>query len=140
MCTARTYGQPAGAARSARSSVAKRRCCVSHRTMGNQIAIRVHTRRGKEVIAESRAHILGLGDGDDRRVFRLPCACRPRCARHSDLEAYRTRDLWARSFRAATGLIEIENTANLAGWQRHPAAGAGRDLGRGEGAQAAVAS
>jgi threonine aldolase len=52
-------------------------------TMGNQIGIRLHTQPGQEVIAESRAHILDLGDGHDGGLLRLPDPRRPRRARHS---------------------------------------------------------
>ena len=61
-------------------------------TMGNQIAIRLLTQPGQEVIAESRAHI-------------LESAITP-----------------VGPFRAPTGLIEIENTANLAGGRVTPLA------------------
>lgn len=84
-------------------------------TMGNQIAIRLHTQPGQEVIAESRAHILdyemataavfsgclirALSTEDGILTWRhIEPAIRPRTTIH-----------------AATGLINVENTANLAG-------------------------
>ena len=84
-------------------------------TMGNQIAIRLLTEPGQEVIAESRAHILDY-EMATTAVF-SGCLIR----------AVPTEDgilTWKHiepainpygAFRAATGLIEIENTANLAG-------------------------
>ena len=84
-------------------------------TMGNQIAIRLHTQPGQEVIAESRAHILDW-EMATTAVF-SGCLVRSVIAdrgiltwRHIEPVIYGRG-----SFRAATGLIEIENTANLAG-------------------------
>jgi threonine aldolase len=84
-------------------------------TMGNQIAIRLHTRPGQEVICESRAHILDW-EMATTAVF-SGCLVRAVAAdrgiltwRHIEPVIYKRG-----SFRAATGLIEIENTANLAG-------------------------
>ena len=84
-------------------------------TMGNQIGIRLHTRPGQEVIAESRAHILDW-EMATTAVF-SGCLVRAVPAergiltwQHIEPAIYRRG-----AFRAATGLIEIENTANLAG-------------------------
>jgi threonine aldolase len=84
-------------------------------TMGNQIAIRLHTRPGQEVICESRAHILDW-EMATTAVF-SGCLVRAVAAdrgiltwKHIEPVIYKRG-----SFRAATGLIEIENTANLAG-------------------------
>ena len=84
-------------------------------TMGNQIAIRVHTRPGQEVIAESRAHILDW-EMATTAVFSgclvraVPAARGILTWKHIEPAIYGRG-----AFRAATGLIEIENTANLAG-------------------------
>jgi threonine aldolase len=84
-------------------------------TMGNQIAIRLHTQPGQEVIAESRAHILDW----EMATTAVFSGCLIRA-----VEAERGILTWKHiepaiqkrgAFRAATGLIEIENTANLAG-------------------------
>ena len=84
-------------------------------TMGNQIAIRLHTQPGQEVIAESRAHILDW----EMATTAVFSGCLIRA-----VEADRGILTWKHiepaiqkrgAFRAATGLIEIENTANLAG-------------------------
>ena len=84
-------------------------------TMGNQIGIRLHTQPGQEVIAESRAHILDW-EMATTAVF-SGCLVRAVQAdrgiltwRHIEPAIYPRGAL-----RAATGLIEIENTANLAG-------------------------
>jgi threonine aldolase len=84
-------------------------------TMGNQIAIRLHTEPGQEVICESRSHILDW-EMATTAVF-SGCLIRAVATERGtltwkDIEPV----IYGRSsFRAATGLIEIENTANLAG-------------------------
>jgi len=84
-------------------------------TMGNQIGIRLHTQPGQEVIAESRSHILDW----EMATTAVFSGCLVRA-----VEAPRGILTWQHiepviykrgPFRAATGLIEIENTANLAG-------------------------
>ena len=84
-------------------------------TMGNQIAIRLHTQPGQEVIAESRAHILDW-EMATTAVF-SGCLVRAVAAERGILTWKHIEPaIYARgAFRAATGLIEIENTANLAG-------------------------
>jgi threonine aldolase len=84
-------------------------------TMGNQIAIRLHTQPGQEVIAESRAHILDW-EMATTAVF-SGCLVRAVPAERGILTwKHIEPTIYARgAFRAATGLIEIENTANLAG-------------------------
>ena len=84
-------------------------------TMGNQIAIRLHTQPGQEVIAESRAHILDW-EMATTAVF-SGCLVRAVEAERGILTwKHIEPEIYARgAFRAATGLIEIENTANLAG-------------------------
>lgn len=84
-------------------------------TMGNQIGIRLHTKPGQEVIAESRAHILDW-EMATTAVF-SGCLVRAVPADRGILTwAHIEPVIYKRgAFRAATGLIEIENTANLAG-------------------------
>ncbi len=84
-------------------------------TMGNQIAIRLNTQPGQEVVAESRAHILDW-EMATTAVF-SGCLVRAVAAERGILTWKHIEPvLQARgAFRAATGLIEIENTANLAG-------------------------
>jgi threonine aldolase len=84
-------------------------------TMGNQIAIRLLTEPGQEVICESRAHILDW----EMATTAVFSGCLVRAVptergtlTWKDIEPV----IYKRgSFRAATGLIEIENTANLTG-------------------------
>lgn len=84
-------------------------------TMGNEIGIRLHTEPGQEVICESRAHIL---DWEMATVAQFSgCLVR---AVPTETGTLTWKDIepviYGRSsFRASTGLIEIENTANLAG-------------------------
>ena len=84
-------------------------------TMGNQIAIRLLTQPGQEVICESRSHILDW----EMATTAVFSGCLVRA-----VPTERGTLTWADiepvsykrgSFRAATGLIEIENTANLTG-------------------------
>jgi threonine aldolase len=89
-------------------------------TMGNQIAIRLHTRPGQEVICESRAHILDW-EMASAAVF-SGCLIRAVAApggiltwKHIEPAIYKRGP-----HRAPTGLIEIENTANLAGGRVTP--------------------
>ena len=84
-------------------------------TMGNQIAIRLLTKPGQEVICESRSHILDW-EMATTAVF-SGCLIRAVPTERgtltwSDIEPVIFKK---GSFRAATGLIEIENTANLTG-------------------------
>ena len=91
-------------------------------TMGNQIAIRLLTQPGQEVIAESRAHILDW-EMATTAVF-SGCLVRAVEAPRGILTwKHLEPAIYARgAFRAATGLIEIENTANLAGGGSTPVA------------------
>ena len=91
-------------------------------TMGNQIAIRLLTQPGQEVIAESRAHILDW-EMATTAVF-SGCLVRAVEAPRGILTWKHIEPaIYARgAFRAATGLIEIENTANLAGGGSTPVA------------------
>ncbi|HEY6490796.1 MAG: GntG family PLP-dependent aldolase [Terracidiphilus sp.] len=84
-------------------------------TMGNQIGIRLHTEPGQEVVCESRAHILDW----EMATVAVFSGCVPRAV-STESGTLTWKDIepviYGRSsFRAATGLIEIENTANLAG-------------------------
>jgi threonine aldolase len=84
-------------------------------TMGNQIGIRLHTQPGQEVIAESRAHIMDW----EMATAAVFSGCLIRSV-HSESGTLTWKQIepviYARgALRAATGLIEIENTANLVG-------------------------
>ena len=84
-------------------------------TMGNQIAIRLHTQHGQEVICEARAHVLDWEMGM-AAVF-SGCQLRTVSAERGILtwkqieQAIRP----ATGLLAPTGLICIENTHNMAG-------------------------
>lgn len=84
-------------------------------TMGNQIALRLLTQPGQEIICESRAHILDW-EMATTAVF-SGCLIR---AVPTERGTLTWKDIepviYERgNFRAATGCIEIENTANLTG-------------------------
>jgi threonine aldolase len=84
-------------------------------TMGNQIAVRMHTEHGQEVICESRGHIVdwemsmvsAVAGGQVRTVY----------ADRGILTWPLIRKLISTGhhFRPRTGLISLENTLNLAG-------------------------
>ena len=84
-------------------------------TMGNQVAIRLHTQPGQEVIAESRSHILDY----EMATTAVFSGCLIRAVPTEDgILSWKHIEPVINpygGFRAATGLIEIENTANLAG-------------------------
>ena len=84
-------------------------------TMGNQVAIRLHTEPGQEVICESRSHIL---DWEMATTAAFSgCLIRAVPTESGTLSWKDIEPVIHRrsSFQAATGLIAIENTANLAG-------------------------
>lgn len=89
-------------------------------TMGNQAAIKVHTRHGQDVICEARAHIYIAEMG----MMSAFSGCVPRTLRVPD--GILTWNLIAplvctgAAFRSRTGLIEIENSSNLAGGSVYP--------------------
>lgn len=89
-------------------------------TMGNQVALRLLTQPGQEIICESRAHILDY-EMATVAVF-SGCLIRAVPTRRGtltwkDIEPV----IYGRgNFRAATGCIEIENTANLTGGRVTP--------------------
>ncbi|HUX45490.1 MAG TPA: low-specificity L-threonine aldolase [Terracidiphilus sp.] len=89
-------------------------------TMGNQIGIRLHTEPGQEVICESRAHVLDWEMGT-AAVF-SGCVLRAVTAETGTLTWNDIAPaIYGRgNFRAATGLIALENTANMAGGRVTP--------------------
>jgi threonine aldolase len=89
-------------------------------TMGNTIAVKLHTRHGEEVICDSRAHVFQYELA--MMAWFAGCVARPIQARDGILEweqiAQQIRPLsphWA-----PTGLIEIENTHNMGGGTVYP--------------------
>jgi threonine aldolase len=89
-------------------------------TMGNVIAIKIHTEHGQEVICESRAHIL---DWElSMTAWFAGCLIRPVYVEDGILTWNKIHH--AVRFKsphcAPTGLIEIENTHNMAGGRVYP--------------------
>jgi threonine aldolase len=84
-------------------------------SMGNQIAARLHTRPGQEVICESRAHILDW----EMAMIAAFSGCVPRTV-VGERGILRWEDI-ARAiapriyYRAPTGLVWVENSHNMAG-------------------------
>jgi threonine aldolase len=84
-------------------------------SMGNAVAMRVHCRPGQEVICEDKAHIFSF----EMAAMSAVAGCLARPIRTPDgvlrwslvKEAIRPKQ----AFRAPTGLIECENTHNMAG-------------------------
>ena len=84
-------------------------------TMGNQIAIRMHTQHGQEVICESRGHLV---DWEMAMVSAFSgCQLRTVVADHGIVTWPLVKNLISTGhhYRAKTGLISLENTHNLAG-------------------------
>ena len=84
-------------------------------TMGNQIAVKVHTHHGQEIICEERAHFINL----ESATLAAFSGCQPRTIQGEDGTL-----TWAQIkrkiappayYRAQTGLIWLENTISLAG-------------------------
>jgi threonine aldolase len=89
-------------------------------TMGNVIAIKIHTQHGQEIVCESRAHIL---DWElSMAAWFAGCLIRPVYAEDGILTWDKIRDAvrFASPHCAPTGLIEIENTHNMAGGTVYP--------------------
>src|ERR1035441_5999280 len=91
-------------------------------TMGNQVAIRLHTQHGQEVVCEARAHVLDWEMGM-AAVF-SGCTLRPVMAERGVLTWELLRGAIYRDvkFHASTGLICIENTHMAAGGTVMPVA------------------
>ncbi len=84
-------------------------------TMGNQIAIRLHTQHGQEVICEARSHIV---DWEMAMTAAFSgCQLRTVAAERGILTWKHIRAAIAPSiyYHAQTGLISLENTHNMAG-------------------------
>jgi threonine aldolase len=89
-------------------------------TMGNQIAIKIHTRPGQEVLCEERAHILDY----EMAMLSQFSGCLARPVRGED-GILRWEDLQRRIrpktyYVAQTGLVALENTHNMAGGTVYP--------------------
>ena len=89
-------------------------------TMGNTIAIKLHTRHGQEVICDARSHVLNYELS--MMAWFAGCVARPIATPDGILSWERVRQEirplgphWA-----PTGCIEIENTHNMAGGTVYP--------------------
>jgi threonine aldolase len=91
-------------------------------TMGNQAAIKVHTRPGQEIICEQRAHILNYEMG----MMAAFSGCLARAISAADgILTWNSvaPNIRVRSdHRSGTGLVALENTSNLAGGSVYPLA------------------
>ena len=89
-------------------------------TMGNQIAIKVHTRPGQEVICEERGHIFNYEMA--MLAHFSGCLARPVAAPDGVLPWERIARVIAPKiyYRAQTGLVSLENTHNMAGGTVYP--------------------
>jgi threonine aldolase len=89
-------------------------------TMGNQAAIKVHTRHGQEVICEQRAHIFNFEMAMTAAFS--GCLARPIWGDDGILtwDSIAPNIRGRSDHRARTGLISLENTSNLAGGSVYP--------------------
>jgi threonine aldolase len=84
-------------------------------TMGNQIAVRLHTEPGQEVIIEERSHMFNMEMGG-MAVISGALAHPIRCQHGMmDWDSIAAAIRPKSSFFAQTGLVAVENTQNLAG-------------------------
>ena len=91
-------------------------------SMGNQIAIRLHTEHGQEVVCEARAHVLDWELGTTAAFS--GCTLRTVAAPRGILswELVRAAIYREVKFHTSTGLICVENTHNMAGGTVMPVA------------------
>jgi threonine aldolase len=84
-------------------------------SMGNQVAIKLHTRPGQEVVVEERGHIFNYEMATMAALS--GCLARPVAAAEGKLTWTRIEAALSPPvyYRARTGLITIENTHNMAG-------------------------
>ncbi len=89
-------------------------------TMGNQIAIKCHTRPGQEVICEARSHILDY----EMAMMSQFSGCLPRAIPGEDgilrWSEIRKKIRPKTYYVAQTGLVELENTHNMGGGTVYP--------------------
>lgn len=91
-------------------------------TMGNQIAIKLHTSPGQEIICEERGHV--FGNEMAMLSWFSGCLVRPVAAPRGILswELLAPKLSSPRYYAARTGLISMENTHNMAGGTVTPVA------------------
>ena len=89
-------------------------------TMGNTIAIKMHTRHGQEVICDSRSHLLDW----ELSMMAWFSGCQARSISTSDgilrWDEIKKYIKTGSPHRAPTALVEIENTHNMAGGVVYP--------------------
>src|SRR5438270_7407945 len=93
-------------------------------SMGNQIAIKIHTRPGQEIICEERGHIFNYEMASLASFS--GCLVRPIYADGGTLhwEQIKKKIAGKTYYLAQTGLISLENTHNMAGGTVYPTAAA----------------
>jgi threonine aldolase len=89
-------------------------------TMGNTIGVKLHTNHGQEVICEARSHVFSYELA--MMAWFSGCLARPIPAQDGILtwESIRPEIRPLHGHHAPTGLIEIENTHNMAGGSVYP--------------------
>ncbi len=89
-------------------------------TMGNNIGVKLHTRHGQEVICESRSHVLNYELA--MLAWFSGCVARPIPAANGILRWRQIREEIRphHAHFAPTGLVELENTHNMAGGMVYP--------------------
>jgi threonine aldolase len=89
-------------------------------SMGNQIAIKIHTRPGQEIICEERGHIFNYEMATLASFS--GCLVRPIAAQAGILhwEQVKKKLAGPTYYLAQTGLISLENTHNMAGGTVYP--------------------
>src|ERR1700760_965559 len=89
-------------------------------SMGNQIAIKIHTRPGQEIICEERGHIYNYEMATPASFS--GCLVRPIPAEGGILhwEQVKKKIAGKTYYLAQTGLVSLENTHNMAGGTVYP--------------------
>jgi threonine aldolase len=89
-------------------------------TMGNQVAIKIHTRPGQEIICEERCHVFNYEMA--MMAHFSGCLGRPIHAENGILRwAQIERKITPKTYYyAQTGLVSLENTHNMAGGTVYP--------------------
>ena len=89
-------------------------------TMGNTIGVKVHTHHGQEVICEARSHVLNYELA--MMAWFSGCVARPIFSENGILawDQIRREIRPVHGHHAPTGVIELENTHNIAGGSVYP--------------------
>ena len=89
-------------------------------TMGNQIAVAVHTSPGQEIVCEEHSHVVLYEMGMLARLSGCVARTVPTADGLLSWDAVRPRVRGSSDHFRGTGLIEIENTHNYAGGRVYP--------------------